>query len=57
MNSDFLRFIPSKGIYPYFSDINTQIKIILLQRVPFDGSVDHIDDDYRCKLFAMVIQQ
>ena len=24
---------------------------------PFDGSVDHIDDDYRCKLFAMVIQQ
>ena len=33
MNSDFLRFIPKIGIYPYFSDINTQIKIILLQRL------------------------
>jgi hypothetical protein len=32
MNTDFLRFIPSTGIYPYFSDVNTQIRIILLQR-------------------------
>ena len=32
MNTDFLRFIPSTGIYPYFSDDNTQTRIILLQR-------------------------
>lgn len=32
MNSDCLRLIPNISIYPYFSVLHTQVRIILLQR-------------------------